>query len=69
MPGKHAYKKHCFKMKDKTGLMKIEKKKNANTSKPFDKHCFKRVKGGDGSDLPYKMFGMANPDPNANKGK
>ena len=56
-------------MKDKTGLMKIEKKKNANTSKPFDKHCFKRVKGGDGSDLPYKMFGMANPDPNANKGK
>ena len=56
MPGKHAYKKHCFKMKDKTGLMKIEKKKNGNTSKPFDKHCFKKEEGG-----VFKLYGMAGP--------
>lgn len=65
MPGKHAYKKHCFKMKDKTGLMKIEKKKNANTSKPFDKHCFKKAteKGG-----VFKLYGMAGPNnPYSNK--
>jgi len=43
MPGKHAYKKNCFKMKNKTGLMKIEKKKNGNTSAPFDRHCFKKA--------------------------
>tara|TARA_A100001391_G_scaffold62557_1_gene39012 strand:+ start:635 stop:736 length:102 start_codon:yes stop_codon:yes gene_type:complete len=30
-------------MKDKTDLMKIEKKKNGNTSKPFEKHCFKKA--------------------------
>ena len=81
MPGKHAYKKHCFKMKDKTGLMKIEKKKNGNTSKPFDKHCFKKAtevgpkfggpKGGfmkkeEGG--VFKLYGMAGPNnPYGNK--
>jgi len=64
MPGEHALKKNCFKMRG-TGLYKIEKKKNGNKSYPFDSHCFKRIKGGDGSDFPYKMegpgLGMAGP--------
>tara|TARA_A100001391_G_scaffold112960_1_gene75962 strand:+ start:725 stop:1030 length:306 start_codon:yes stop_codon:yes gene_type:complete len=43
MPGKHTFKKHCFKMKTKTGLYKLDKKKNGNSSAPFDKHCFKKA--------------------------
>lgn len=43
MPGKHALKKHCFKMKDKTGLYKLDKKKNGKSSSPLDKHCFKKA--------------------------
>ena len=43
MPGKHTFKKNCFKMKDKTGLYKLDKKKNGNTSAPFDSHCFKKA--------------------------
>lgn len=45
MPGLHALKKHCFKMKD-TGLYKKSSRKNSCSFKkaemtPYEKHCFK----------------------------
>tara|TARA_Y100000401_G_scaffold95892_1_gene82774 strand:+ start:1344 stop:1544 length:201 start_codon:yes stop_codon:yes gene_type:complete len=66
MPGKeHAFKRHCFKMSDKTGLYKLDKKKNGNT---FKKATTKPYKDGHEGGGALKMFGMAGPNnPYGNK--